>query len=327
MTCMNQRQSERETQREREKQRDWNVQREQCNREELVDRMAQAIPADGRSQPLQGVHLIRVSTTTEPMYGVAEPSLCVIAQGSKEVYLGEERYQYDPYNYLLTTLDLPVVGRVLQASAEQPYLALRLVLDPAVVGSVLMEIGQMAPRSQGEVKGISVSALDATLLDDVVRLVRLLDCPTEARLLLPLITREIVYRLLVGPQGDRLRQMTILGGHTHRIAQAVAWIRKEFTQPLHVEDLARQIGMSISGFHYYFKEVTAMSPLQFQKQLRLQEARRLMLSEDLDAATAGFRVGYDDASHFNREYKRLFGVPPLRDVQRLREAVEAGADV
>lgn len=302
------------------------AQRERCNREELVDRMAQALPADGRSEPLQGLHLIRISTTTEAMYGVAEPSFCVIAQGCKEVSLGEACYRYDPYNYLLTTLDLPVVGRVLQASREQPYLGLRLVLDPALVGSVLMEIGQMAPRSPGEVKAISVSPLDTTLLEAVVRLVRLLQAPTEARLLLPLVTREIIYRLLVGPQGDRLRQMTILGGHTHRIAQAVAWIRKEFTQPLHVEALARQIGMSVSTFHQYFKEVTAMSPLQFQKQLRLQEARRLMLGEHLDAAAAGYRVGYDDASHFNREYKRLFGFPPLRDVERLREAAGVSAE-
>lgn len=321
MTDMNQLYSQGEKQAERE------LLREKCNREELAERMAAAIPTDGRSQPLRGLHLIRISSTTEAMHGVAEPSFCVIAQGSKEVCLGETSYQYDPYNYLLTTLDLPIVGRVLQATQEEPYLGLRLILDPTVVGSVLMEISQISPRGQGTVKALSVSRLDATLLEDVLRLVRLLDSPTEARLLFPLITREIVYRLLIGPQGDRLRQMTILGGHTHRIAQAVAWIRKEFNKPLHVEELARQIGMSVSAFHYHFKEVTAMSPLQFQKQLRLQEARQLLLNGNYDAASAGYRVGYEDASHFNREYKRLFGVPPMRDVERLREAAVAGADV
>lgn len=315
MNAMNQQQSERE------------AQREQCNREELVERMARAIPEDGTSRPLKGIKLSRSSTTTETVYAVSEPTFCVIAQGSKEVYLGAKRYHYDPYSYLLATLELPVVGRVLEASPERPYLGLRLNLDPTLVGSVMMEMGQVAPRGQGDVKGINVSPLDATLLDAVLRLVRLLDAPSEARLLLPLISREIIYRLLVGEQGQRLHQMTVLGGHTHRIAQAVEKMCREFSQPLRVEDMARQIGMSVSGFHHHFKAVTAMSPLQFQKQLRLQEARRLMLGEALDAATAGYRVGYDDASHFNREYKRLFGVPPLRDVERLRTAAAVGADI
>ena len=152
-----------------------------------------------------------------------------------------------------------------------------------------------------------------------MRLARLLDSPDEARLMLPLVSREITYRLLCSEQGYRLRQMTVFGGHTHRISQAVEKISREFTQSLHVEEIARRIGMSVSSFHHHFKEVTAMSPLQFQKQLRLQEARRLMIGETLDATTAGSRVGYDDVSHFNRDYKRLFGAPPMRDVERLRE--------
>jgi AraC-like DNA-binding protein len=296
------------------------IQQEESNREELAARIARAIPRDGMLQPLAGLYLARSSATVEPVYGVSEPSFCVIAQGSKEVYLGERRYQYDPYSYLLATAELPIVSRVLVASEEQPYLGLRLTLDPALVGAVMVEIGQLTPGNQGDAKAIEVSPLDSTLLDATLRLVKLLDSTTEARVLLPLITREIIYRLLVGQQGHRLRQMTVLGGHTHRIAQAVEKICREFNQPLHIEDIARQIGMSVSGFHHHFKAVTAMSPLQFQKQLRLQEARRLMVGEALDAATAGYRVGYDDASHFNREYKRLFGVPPMRDIERLREA-------
>jgi AraC-like DNA-binding protein len=160
----------------------------------------------------------------------------------------------------------------------------------------------------------------------VVRLVRLIDTPTEASVLAPLVKREIVYRLLIGQQGDRLRHIAVLGGYTPPIAKAIEQLRQNFDQPLRIDDVAREIGMSVSGFHHHFKAVTAMSPLQFQKQVRLQEARRLMLGEHLDAASAGYRVGYDDASYFNRDYKRLFGLPPMRDVERLREGASPGAN-
>jgi AraC-like DNA-binding protein len=173
------------------------------------------------------------------------------------------------------------------------------------------------------VRAIDVSPLDMNLLDAVVRLARLLDSPAEAPILMPIITREIIYRLLIGAQGGRLRHLAILGGYTPDIARAIQRLRQDFDQPLRVEQLARNLGMSVSGFHHHFKAVTAMSPLQFQKQLRLQEARRLMLGEDLDATSAAYRVGYNDASHFNREYKSVFGVPPMRDVQRLREVASA----
>ena len=183
----------------------------------------------------------------------------------------------------------------------------------------MVETGHVSPRDHADVRAIAVSPLDGNMLDAFVRLVRLLDAPAEARVLLPLIMREIIYRLLMGEQGGRLRHLALQGGYTPYIARAVARLRQDFDQPLHVEGLARELGMSVSGFHHHFKAVTAMSPLQFQKRLRLQEARRLMLGEDLDAASAAYRVGYHDASHFNREYKSLFGVPPMRDVQRLRE--------
>ncbi len=294
----------------------------QANREELVERIGQAIREDGTVQPLKGLHLSRSSLPTEPVHGVSAPSVCVIAQGSKEVLLGDSRYQYDPSHYLLATIELPSVGQVLSASKERPYLSLRLELAPTLVGSVMLEAGYTSPPSRADVRAIDVSPLDVNLLDAVVRLVRLLDSPAEARVLLPLITREIIYRLLVGEQGARLRHLAILGGYTSHIARAVERLRQDFDQPLRIEQLARELGMSVSGLHHHFKAVTAMSPLQFQKRLRLQEARRLMLSEDLDAASAAYRVGYHDASHFNREYKSLFGVPPMRDVQRLREAAQ-----
>jgi len=304
-------------------QAEYEAQRAQANRQELVERIAQAIREDGRVEPLKGLYLHRSSSPTEPVHGVSKPAFCVIAQGSKEVFLGENRYQYDPAHYLLTTVELPVVSQVLEASQAQPYLSVRLHLDPTLVGSVLVEADIPSPPGHGDVKAIEVSLLDASLLDAVVRLVRLLDSPAEARVLAPLITREIVYRLLMGAQGARLRHIAVLGGYTHCMSRAVDLLRKDFNQPLRIESLAQELGMSISGFHHQFKAVIAMSPLQFQKRLRLQEARRLMLGENLDAASAGYRVGYDDASHFNREYKSLFGLPPLRDVERLRDAASS----
>jgi AraC-like DNA-binding protein len=300
--------------------------RARADQEELAERIALALPRDGTAEPQPGVFYYRVSCCGEPIHGVIEPSLCVIAQGSKELLLGEERFRYDAANYLISTIGLPAVGRIAEASPERPYLSLRLALDPSVVTSVMMESEAVQPRGVNGgagVKAVNVSALDADLLDATLRLVRLTDRPTEYRALAPLVIREIVYRLLTGAQGGRLRHMAPCGGHAHRVARAVKKLSDHFDKPLRIESIARELGMSVSGFHAHFKAVTAMSPLQFQKNLRLQEARRLMLSEDLDAAEAGYRVGYDDASHFSREYKRHFGEPPMRDVERLREAAAA----
>jgi AraC-like DNA-binding protein len=295
--------------------------RAQAGRDELAGRIARAVREDGTVEPQEGLHLARTSSPTEAVHGVSTPSFCVIAQGSKEILLGDDRYRYDPAHYLITTAALPVSGRVLEASEERPYLSLRLDLDPALVGSVMVEASHPAPRGHAAVRAIDVSPLDASLLDAVVRLVGLLDSPAEeARFLRPLVTREIVFRLLRGEQGSRLHHVAALGGHAHRIGRAIERLREDFDRPLRVEDVAREVGMSVSSFHHHFRAVTAMSPLQFQKQLRLQEARRLMLGEDLDVAGAGRRVGYGDASQFTREYKRLFGAPPARDVVRLREA-------
>ena len=299
----------------------------EAQREELVERMARAAREDGMVEPLRGLHIHRVSTPTEPVHGVSVPAFCVIAQGSKEIYLGEDYYRYDPAHYLLATVELPIVIQIGDASKERPYLGLRLDLDPAIVGSVMVEAGLPSPRGQAGAKAIDVSPLDVGLLDATVRLVRLVDSRTEARILMPLVTREIVYRLLVGAQSNRLRHLAAFGGATNRIATALERIRGDYDKPLRIESLARDLGMSASGFHAQFKAVTAMSPLQFQKQLRLQEARRLMFAEDLDATTAGRRVGYDDASYFNREYKGRFGEPPMRAVQRLRAAAMPGSDL
>jgi AraC-like DNA-binding protein len=294
----------------------------QANREELVERIAQVIRADGTARPLPGLHLYRHSHPLEQVYSVVEPSVCVVAQGSKEFLLGEQRYRYDPFHYLLVTVDLPYIGQVLDASPKHPFLSLRLDLAPTLVGEVLVEVGHSLPRTHADVRAITVSPVDGSLLDAMVRVARLLDAPDEARVLLPLVTREIIYRLLKGEQGDRLRHLALLGGYTPSIARAVERLRQDFDQPLRIERLAHELGMSVSGLQHHFKAVTAMSPVQFQKRLRLLEARRLMLGEDLDAASTAYRVGYQDASHFNREYKSLFGIPPLRDVQRLREEAQ-----
>lgn len=295
------------------------AQRMQAQHEELVERIGRVVRADGIVQPLAGLDLARASVPLQKIHSVIEPSFCVIAQGCKEVLLGDSRYRYDPAHYLLATLELPRISYILEASQEQPYLSLRLVLDPALVSSVMVEAADALSLDRGAARAMDVSPLDADLLDAVVRLVRLVDSPITAPILMPLITREIIYRLLLGKQGARLRHLTTQTSYTPHIARAVARLRQDFDQPLRIEEMAQELGMSISGFHHHFKAVTALSPLQFQKQLRLQEARRLMLGDGLDAAGAAYRVGYRDASHFNREYKSLFGEPPMRNVQRLRE--------
>lgn len=295
------------------------AQRAQAYREELVERVAAAHPRDGEIEPLPGVYLGRVSAPLEKIHSVLEPSFCVIAQGSKVVLVGDNRYQYDPFNYCLSTIELPRISHVLEASQERPYLSFRLALDPNLVSSIMIEAGHVMASGNANVRAIDVGLLNAELLDAVVRLVRLVDSPSEARILMPLIKREIIYRLLTSDQGSRLSHLTVSGGYASNIARAVERIRHDFNQTLRVEDMAQELGMSTSSFYQHFKSVTAMSPLQFQKRLRLQEARRLMLGEDLDATSAAYRVGYSDSSHFSREYKSVFGEPPVRDVARLRE--------
>src|SRR6266705_2465678 len=281
----------------------------QANREELVERIGRTMRQDGSAQPLPGLHLYRHSIPLEQVYSLVEPSVCVVAQGSNASLLAKTRYRYDPFHYLLVTVDLPYVGQVLEASKERPFLSLRLDLAPTLVGEILVEGGHVSPQDTASVRAISVSPVDGHLLDAMVRVARLLDAPDEARVLLPLVTREIIYRLLRGEQGARLHHLAILRGYSPHIARAIGRLRHDFDQPLRIEQLARELGMSVSGLQHHFKTVTAQSPSQFQKRLRLREARRLLLGEGLDAASAAYRVGYQNASHFNREYKSFFGVP------------------
>ncbi|BBO31932.1 AraC family transcriptional regulator [Lacipirellula parvula] len=293
---------------------------------ELAERISVASHEDGAIEPQPGVFFYRKSQPGERVHSVCEPAFCLMAQGSKVVLLGDETFRYDPARYLITTMQLPVTGEVVEASPERPYLGFRLTLDPAIVTSVMVESGLVDARSDGSAKAVDVGPLDPDLLNATLRLVRLVDKPSEYRVLGPLVIREIVYRLLTGAQGNRLRHLAMLGGQSHRMVRAVEIIRDNFDKPLKIEAVAKELYMSVSGFHAHFKAVTAMSPLQYQKQLRLQEARRLMLNENLDAAQAGYRVGYDDASHFSRDYKRNYGEPPIRNIERLRELSEAISD-
>jgi AraC-like DNA-binding protein len=297
--------------------------RDLANRAELVERLAKAIPKDGVEESMPGIKLARASEPTDRVNGVTKPSLCMIAQGAKEVTLGDSVYRYDSQHYMIATVDIPVTGRVVEASRSLPYLSIRLDLDPTMVGSIMVESGMSSPNNHSDARAMYVSPLDSDLLDAIVRLMRLFGTPYEARVLMPMVRREIIFRLLMGSQGDRLRHLPMLGGHTNRIAQAAERLRKNFDKPLSIEGLAKELGMSSSGFHHHFKTVMDMSPLQFQKVIRLQEARNLMLGDNLDASSAGYRVGYDDPSHFSRDYKKHFGNSPLRDVERLRSMAVA----
>ncbi len=294
----------------------------QSNKEELVERIAQALPQDGTLDVSASFRLARSSRLTEPIHSMYQPAFCVVAQGRKRALLGEEVFLYDPGHYLIYTVDLPLTFQVAEASKDRPYLGFRLNLDAALVASVMMESGTEPKKGNVSLKAMDVSPMDANLLDAVVRLVRLLDAPVEGRVLAPLIVREIVFRLLTSGQSARLSHLLAAGKDTQRISKAIGYLRENFDQSLKMDDIAHELGMSVSGFHHHFKSVTAMSPLQFQKQVRLQEARRLMLGEDLDAASAGYRVGYEDPAYFSREYKKLFGAPPQRDIAKLRGSLE-----
>lgn len=266
-----------------------------------------------QSEAIASLCLYRASRPGGAVPVLYRPSLCIIAQGTKEVRLGDEAFRYNPAHYLLTSVDLPVVGQILEATQKAPYLSLSLNLEPADIQGLTLDRDLPTAPLSASSRGIAVSQLDPELLDAVLRLVRLLERPRDIPILAPLIIREIQYRLLMGEQEGYLRRMMAANSEVQRIARAIHWLKLHFAEPIRIEEVAREAFMSPSGLYHHFKAVTAMSPLQYQKQLRLQEARRLLLSEGLDAATAGFRVGYESPSQFSREYRRQFGAPPLRD--------------
>lgn len=267
---------------------------------------------------IPGLGLFRRTEPTEPTTGMYEPSICMVAQGAKRVQLGDDTYVYDAHHYLITSVHLPTVVQITEASPERPYLGLRLTFDLREVAQLMADSHLPPPRTQQSSRGMATGEVTLALVSAMQRLVDLLADERDIPILAPVIHKEIVYRLLVGDQGARLRQIAAAGSQSQQIARAIEWLKGNYALPLKIDDLAERARMSSSTFHHHFRSMTALSPLQYQKQLRLQEARRLMLAERLDAATAAFQVGYESPSQFSREYSRLFGAPPLRDVTKLR---------
>ena len=264
------------------------------------------------------LNLVRASHPTEPVQTVHEPSLCIVAQGKKEVFLDEQIYPYDPGEYLIVSVDMPKVGQVVEATPEMPYLGFHLSIDSGVLGELLVETGLDSGNGGRSSSGQALAPADPEVLGAAFRLLRLLDTPQDISVVAPLIEREILYRLLKGGHATALRQIALAEGKHLQVGRAISWIKEHYREPYRAEDVAYQARMSPSALHHHFKAMTGMSPLQYQKHLRLQEARRLIMNASVDAATAGFSVGYNSPSQFGREYGRLCGEPPLRDTEKLR---------
>jgi AraC-like DNA-binding protein len=286
---------------------------------ELVELMEKTVTTDGTVETsIAGLRFVRSSQISEPIHSVYEPSLCVVAQGTKLVLLGKESYTYDSASYLTASVHLPITGQIVEATPEKPYLCVHLQLEMSQIFDVIQSSNQESPSSSLG-RGLVVSRMNDSLLEAILRLVRLLDNPEDIPVLAESIKREIIYRVLQNEQNDSLKHFALVGSQAHRIAKVIGVLNQNFAKPLKVDDLAKESRMSSSSFYNHFKEVTGMSPIQYQKQLRLQEARRLLLAENLEAAEAAFQVGYESPSHFSREYSRRFGLSPMKDVRRLRE--------
>ncbi|WP_240730793.1 AraC family transcriptional regulator [Deinococcus sp. S9] len=278
-------------------------------------------PYDGSFElRLPGVHAVRRSrTNTELVHGFYHPSLCIVARGAKSVLLGTEIYKYDASQMLVVSVDLPVASQVTRASFAEPFLCLKLDLDPRRITELAFRVYPHGLPKVRENRGVCVGQADASIVNAATRLLELMADERDAELLAPLVVEEILIRLLRGPMGSRVAQLGEVESSMHRIARAVDWVRAHFDQPMNVQALAELVHMSPSAFHAHFRAVTSLSPLQYQKVLRLREARRLMLMAKLDVGTAGRQVGYASASQFSREYHRLFGRAPTQDIAQLRE--------
>ncbi|GFZ82821.1 AraC family transcriptional regulator [Elstera cyanobacteriorum] len=292
----------------------------------LIAATLRHMPEDGMAATaLPNLTIFRAQGPTDSVPILHKPAVCLIVQGAKRVMLGTEVFLYDAATYFVVSVDLALSGQVIQATPDQPYLCLRFDLDLYGINDLLfgLDLGKAEGREAGP--GAFLSPVTAPLQDAFLRLLGLLDRPADQPVLGPLIEREILYRLLTGPQGARLRQLARPGSRDARIGRAIGWIKANYRDTLRVAEVADAAGMSPSALHLYFKQMTQMSPLQYQKHIRLQEARRLILAEGMDAASAGFSVGYESPSQFSREYRRLFGAPPRRDTDRLRADPTAGA--
>ncbi len=295
--------------------------RTQLLQEELKDALAALAPEDGDFVVSDDVRVFRRSAPTPMFHGESSVSYCAIAQGAKHVEFGDLSYVYGPEDTLITSIEMPMVSRVVEASPDRPYLSMTLDLTPGLVRSVLMASSPETLRGGTDLCAHKVKPMEVGLLDATVRLMQSINKPEEAEYLAPMIKREIVFRLLMSDHAGRMLQIAGMSSVSNQIKMAIEHMRRDFNEPLRMADIARGAGMSVSSFHEHFKRVTGMTPLQYQKQLRLREARHLLLSERMDAAEAGFAVGYTDASHFNRDYKRQFGLPPKRDIEQTRASV------
>jgi AraC-like DNA-binding protein len=291
-----------------------------ARQQELSRRVARLAPFDGFHQTaLTCLGLSRGSVPTVCMPTVYQPCLGIVVQGRKRALLNGEVFNYDALNYLVVSVTLPGMGQVVEATPEHPYLSLRLNLDLEEIARLVLELGDRAPSPATADRGLFVARLDEPLLDAVLRMVKLLETPEDIGVLGPVVQREIYYRMLRGDLGYRLVDLAQSEGGNHRVVRAIEWLKQHYAAPLRIEELADSVHMSPSALHHRFKAVTAMSPLQYQKHLRLHEARRLMFADGIECAIAGHRVGYESSSQFSREYRRLFGAPPRSEIARLRD--------
>lgn len=290
----------------------------------LAALMKRFIDQDGfQSTAIPSLDFIRASSLSEPLHTLYSPSLCVIVQGAKTVLLGKEYYKYDASSYLVASVHLPIIGQIIEATSQSPYLGLKLSFSSDQILEII-KASQFVLSKQPDLKrGLLVTKTSPSLLDALLRLVSLLETPSEIPILAPLFIKEILFRVLQDDHGYLIRQFAIIGSHAHTIAKAIAFINNDITRPLRIDDLAKEMSLSPSSLHHQFKKVTAMSPLQYQKQIRLQEARRLLLSETATAAEAGYKVGYESPSQFSREYARMFGLPPMSDIKNLKDSIHA----
>ena len=300
----------------------------------LLAELRELIARHGRpdeTTAIDGVLLSAADRPGEPRASTSGTVMAVIAQGAKRLSIGDRVYNYGPGQYLVASVDLPITGHYTRASTDEPALGFGLILRPSAISSLILAANPAPPsttprraRAAPAPPGIGVAEASPELLDAIVRMVRLLDSPGDRDILAPMIEREILWRLMNGPLGESVRQTGLADSSLTHVSRAVRWISEHYNKPFRVEDLARSCGMSTSAFHRNFRAVTALSPIQFQKQTRLQKSRLLLLTGADDVATAGYRVGYDSTSQFSREYRRQFGLPPGRDAARLRASARAG---
>jgi len=284
----------------------------------LADRIARWTAGQNAvDTAIEGLSFHRWEAPTEPTSYTLPPSICLIGDGRKRVFLGHQTYPYDKHKFLITSLNLPVTAQVIEASPQRPYLGLTMALDFQAITQLMADHELVFPPPPSERLAISIGDMSDDLLKAFHRLVDLLDAPEDIPVMAPLIKQEIFYRLLKSDQGTRLSAIASVGQHGYQISRVVDWLKLNFSQPVKVEDLASRAGLSVSAFHNHFRAMTTLSPLQYQKRMRLIEARRLMLTEHLDAASAAFQVGYESPSQFSREYSRQFGAPPMRDIKQL----------